>query len=751
ASRVLSVSRLANAIDVTPLLNGADVNLGVDPSTLGGIALSLDNAQPEAVGGTSVLTAIVEGAAPRGMVTFFDGEKVIGSAAVNDNKAVLVMNMLSVGTHSFRVAYSGDTWRPATVSKAIRKVIAPAITTAVLTHTSPSYRDYGSFDLNTPIVAPLTLSMMLAAQPSWLPLPTGNVIFYNGNDILGESKVVDGRAQLTLNSWPAGMSSIRAVYSGDAWHIGTSIQHILQESPPSPRQLTLSASSTSVRQGDSVILTAQLDRYGTSAKGFITFFTGTTFLGAAEVNGGVATLTVNCLPMGSNVALSATFASLDDVQPTPLVAAQGPSIQVAASSNPVTQPPVVPTFEYPDNGEGRGVNLSYHGRDESFPGEQLILTDLQFFGSGSPSDFGFGNGPWPKGTVSVFSGQAVLGSFTVSQWYNAGAVSLLLREGEHDLTLVYSGVLEGSSLPRYTSAVRTIQHVIASTEPERPGVVLAASRPQPVAGTPVTLTATLAHDNEIYPRQGTSPVVGGTVTFSSRNKETGALTSLGTATLVNGVATLTLSTLPKGTNTISIRYSGDGYYSGSYPEAALALQVGTAPIVSAVTLESSATKYLYNQPVVLTATSAGINNPEGGSVSFYEGATLLGNAALVKGQASLSVNGLKTGQHTIKAVYSGDANNITATSLTITLAVGNPPAVLTNLTTPTIAQDGGLSVRVAGQTPTGLVSFYSGTTLLGTVAVREDGTATLRGVPIPAGTHTFSAVYSGDSLNADGA
>ncbi|SFQ19784.1 YD repeat-containing protein, partial [Variovorax sp. PDC80] len=31
ASRVLSVSRLANAIDVTPLLNGADVNLGVDP------------------------------------------------------------------------------------------------------------------------------------------------------------------------------------------------------------------------------------------------------------------------------------------------------------------------------------------------------------------------------------------------------------------------------------------------------------------------------------------------------------------------------------------------------------------------------------------------------------------------------------------------------------------------------------------------------------------------------------------------
>ncbi|SFQ19865.1 Ig-like domain (group 3), partial [Variovorax sp. PDC80] len=130
---------------------------------------------------------------------------------------------------------------------------------------------------------------------------------------------------------------------------------------------------------------------------------------------------------------------------------------------------------------------------------------------------------------------------------------------------------------------------------------------------------------------------------------------------------------------------------------------------------------------------------------------MLGNAALVKGQASLSVNGLKTGQHTIKAVYSGDANNITATSLTITLAVGNPPAVLTNLTTPTIAQDGGLSVRVAGQTPTGLVSFYSGTTLLGTVAVREDGTATLRGVPIPAGTHTFSAVYSGDSLNADGA
>lgn len=154
-------------------------------------------------------------------------------------------------------------------------------------------------------------------------------------------------------------------------------------------------------------------------------------------------------------------------------------------------------------------------------------------------------------------------------------------------------------------------------------------------------------------------------------------------------------------------------------------------------------------------------------MTFYANGKPIGAADVIKGVATLAVGSLAQGAAKITAVYSGNNNYLASkttdsSSQTIQITgsidslsiiqITGTPVNLTNLTTPSIAKDGALSVKVSGKRPpTGLVSFYSGTTLLGTVAVMADGTATLRGVPIPVGTHTFSAVYSGDEFNADGA
>jgi YD repeat-containing protein len=58
-----------------------------------------------------------------------------------------------------------------------------------------------------------------------------------------------------------------------------------------------------------------------------------------------------------------------------------------------------------------------------------------------------------------------------------------------------------------------------------------------------------------------------------------------------------------------------------------------------------------------------------------------------------------------------------------------------------------VTVTVNGTAPAGTVTFYSGSTFLGTASV-SGGTASFTLTNLPAGLHTITAVYSGDAVNA---
>jgi Bacterial Ig-like domain (group 3) len=60
-----------------------------------------------------------------------------------------------------------------------------------------------------------------------------------------------------------------------------------------------------------------------------------------------------------------------------------------------------------------------------------------------------------------------------------------------------------------------------------------------------------------------------------------------------------------------------------------------------------------------------------GTVSFYDGGTLLGTAQAIGGKASLTTSGLKAGSHSIQAVYGGSGGYNPATGAVILQAV-NP-------------------------------------------------------------------------------
>jgi hypothetical protein len=90
-----------------------------------------------------------------------------------------------------------------------------------------------------------------------------------------------------------------------------------------------------------------------------------------------------------------------------------------------------------------------------------------------------------------------------------------------------------------------------------------------------------------------------------------------------------------------------------------------------VTLTSSLNPSNFGQSVTFTATVTGVSPT--GTVTFTDGATVLGTAALnSNGQATFTTSSLTVGSHAITAVYSGDTNNAAGTSAALTQVVGVP-------------------------------------------------------------------------------
>ena len=88
--------------------------------------------------------------------------------------------------------------------------------------------------------------------------------------------------------------------------------------------------------------------------------------------------------------------------------------------------------------------------------------------------------------------------------------------------------------------------------------------------------------------------------------------------------------------------------------------------VTATKVTSSANPSVFGQSVTFTATvkaaSPGSGTPTG-TVTFYDGSTKLYSATLGEtGTASFMISTLSVGSHSIKVVYSGDADFKTSTS-----------------------------------------------------------------------------------------
>ncbi len=181
----------------------------------------------------------------------------------------------------------------------------------------------------------------------------------------------------------------------------------------------------------------------------------------------------------------------------------------------------------------------------------------------------------------------------------------------------------------------------------------------------------------------------------------------------------------------------------------------TTTTVSPVT-----TSPVFGESVTLTATVApttGSGTPTG-TVQFentINGVTSdLGTPVTLNssGVATLPTTQLTAGSNQITAVYSGDTTYATSTSATVTVSVAQASSKTTLTASPNPSLAGQnvtftatvTAVSPGSGTPTGSVTFYSGTTSLANESV-IDGVATFNTTTLPTGTNSINAVYSGDT------
>jgi hypothetical protein len=331
----------------------------------------------------------------------------------------------------------------------------------------------------------------------------------------------------------------------------------------------------------------------------------------------------------------------------------------------------------------------------------------------------------PTGTVTFLNGAATLGTGTLN---SSGVATLALTppQGVYSITASYAGTqLDLASVSSPPIAV-TVNAIVTTT-------TLTANPTTLNVGQTLTLTATVAAAS------GAAPT--GTVTFLN------GTATLGTGTLnASGVATLVL-TPAVGTYSITASYGGSSTDAASVSSPPITVTVN--PAVTTTTLIATPTTLYAGRTLTLTATvTAGSGSTPTGTVTFLNGAASLGTGTLNAAGVAALVLTPPLGIYSITAAYGGttdDAPSVSSPPITVNVDYPATATVLTASPDPSPVENNvtfTATVSSSAGTPTGTVSFYDGTVLLGTSTL-ESGVATYSTSALTVGSHNITAQYPG--------
>jgi hypothetical protein len=641
---------------------------------------------PITLGQSTTLTATVQpgaGNTATGTVIFMDNMSPLGSASVSNNSAQFTVATLSVGTHAITAQYTGDNNFSGSTSTAIPETVNQGSATInVTTNNNPS--TYGQ-----------AVTLIANVQPiSTTTTPTGSVTFMNGGAPLAIVPLSNGSAQLSVSTMTTGLNLLSAKYSGDSNFQANFSSLFSQNVTQAVTSTTLSSSQNPAPFGQAVTFTATVQlAFGGAAAGNVTFYDGATSLGSVTPTNNSAQLIVSTFSAGSH---SITARYLGDSNTNASVS--------AAISQSVTPTPTTTTIT-------SSANPSTYGQT------------VTFVGSWTPAAASVAGG-----TISFYQGSTLLTTISI----NAAAPQVTLPNlplGTYTLTAQFTPL--SSNYAASTSAPFT-----QTVNQAAPLILVYSSVNPSTFGQSVVLNATITTTGYFFSTNK------GTVTFLDNG------TSIGSVTLPGNTdsATLTTTTLTAGAHPITVSYSGDANFTAG-TSATFTQTVNQEPTTTLIA--SSTYTPAFAQSFTLTATVKPLSGTTAtGTVTFLDRTTTLGTAALSSNTAQFAISTLTPGTHYISAQYNGDANTAASTSGQTLVTVSPPPTttVLSSGQNPSslnqpVTFTATLQPTSSG-TPTGSVTFYDGSSSIGTVTIAS-AQLTISGLQI--GTHSITAAYSGDA------
>ena len=585
--------------------------------------------------GVSFTATVTTGAgtgALTGTVTFsVDGVNTGVPVLVNaGGVAVYTTSTLTVGMHKITASYSNDPAHFPSSSAALTQTVLEGTITSLSSNQNPA--DVG---------APVTFTATVTVPPGGGNVPPdGTVIFSDGATILGNTTLnAAGVTSLTTSALTNGLHSITATYLGDANNqIQGSTSNAVNQDVQLPGKITLVSNPNPSTYGATVTLIVAVAPTGSAAAtGTVNIFDGTQQIGASALAAGTGqtTFTTSTLAVGSH---SITAVYLGDLNYGPATSAA--VAQVVNQAQTATIVSAVP--------------------NPGIAGGQTALTAVIKVTAGVSA---------PSGTVTFTSGTSTLGSASVGASGTA-TVNAKFAAGAYSIVATYAGdANDGGSVS--APAALTVQ--IATT-----ATALTVTPNPAIVQSPASFAAKVT---------GNGGVPSGSVTFSADG------VSIGTAALdATGTATLAFSALSPGTHLIAASYAGDANDSAS-ASTAVSLVVTTIPTATA--LGASSTGSGASAQATLVATVVGSMGPTPtGTITFNNGTTQIGVAALNSSGIATLVPNLPTGTYNIVAVYSGDTLHSPSTSQPVAIS-GTPTGFNLTVNPPSVSMKTGQNATIA--------------------------------------------------------
>jgi streptogramin lyase len=641
---------------------------------------------------------------PTGTVTFTIDGVAQAPLALTNGTATITTASLAVGAHTIVVTYNGDANFTSSTSASLTQTVAPAQT---VTHVTSS--------LNPAAVGQtVTFTVSVSTLAPGSGTPTGSVAFYDGATLLGNGTLVNGVATFTRIFVAAGNYTVSAVYGGST-NYSSSSASLAETVTPTPslgiQEFTLPHANTypyGITAGPdgnvyfTEVMTNSIGRITPSGTvtqyaipgsftiplGIITGPDGaiwfTQYNQIGRLNPTTGTITEYALPASDNYASGGITVGPDGaiwftedgrigrLNPSTgavtgyAVAASGAGIHrivtgpdgklwftefygnAVGKLDPTTGTATV----YPLLAPGRtpiGIvvgadgNLWFTEMDQSGTGGYMARVTL----SGSITEFATPtHGSQPLDIALGADGNIWFTEFAAGA---IGRISLTGQISEFATPTSGSGpygITAGPSGTIWFTENRGNRVGMLSVSDPRFGpfttvTSITTSDPAAVFDEVVVLTATV---------QPTGILTGtptGTVTFTI---DGGMQAS---ATLVNGIAMLSVYGWAPGPHTITVTYNGDASFATS--TASFTQNVALAPTVT--TLAASVNPASVGQTVTFSATVSAVlpdSPPPTGTVAFYSGVSLLGYGTLTNGVATFTTSFAAAGSYALSAVYVGN-------------------------------------------------------------------------------------------------